>query len=116
MHFVRPKDENSIYQTPPLGYIDFLRLASESRFVMTDSGGLQEETTFLGVPCLTLRENTERPITVLEGTNKIVGSSKRDIMSAFRESTESTNYQNTSIKYWDGKTASRIADVITKGE
>ncbi len=112
----RLEENPEIILTGPLGYLDFLSLINNSRIVFTDSGGLQEETTFLGIPCLTLRDSTERPITVLEGTNKIVGSSKRDIMSAFKESKENANYQNTSIKYWDGKTASRIADVITKGD
>ena len=112
----RLEENPEIILTGPLGYLDFLSLIHNSRIVFTDSGGLQEETTFLGIPCLTLRDSTERPITVLEGTNKIVGSSKRDIMSAFKESMENANYQKASIKYWDGKTASRIADVITKGE
>ncbi len=112
----RLEENPEIILTGPLGYLDFLSLINNSRIVFTDSGGLQEETTFLGIPCLTLRDSTERPITVLEGTNKIVGSSKRDIMSAFKEATENANYQKASIKYWDGKTASRIADIITKGE
>ena len=66
----------------PLGYLDFLRLYSESRLVLTDSGGIQEETTALGVPCLTLRENTERPVTVSEGTNVVVGTDPERIVSA----------------------------------
>jgi UDP-N-acetylglucosamine 2-epimerase (non-hydrolysing) len=60
--------------TPPLGYLDFLRLMADARLVLTDSGGIQEETTVLGVPCLTLRVNTERPVTVEQGTNRIVGN------------------------------------------
>ena len=59
--------------TAPLGYLDFLNLMANARLVLTDSGGIQEETTILGVPCLTLRENTERPVTVTQGTNRIVG-------------------------------------------
>ena len=64
---------DGIIMTEPLGYIDFLSLTSNARIVLTDSGGLQEESTALGIPCLTLRENTERPVTVTDGTNRIVG-------------------------------------------
>ena len=62
----------------PLGYLDFLNLLSKSKFVLTDSGGIQEETTVLGIPCITLRENTERPVTVTEGTNVLVGMGRLD--------------------------------------
>ncbi len=70
--------------TEPLGYLDFTALESQALFVMTDSGGVQEETTVLGVPCLTLRENTERPVTVTEGTNRVVGLEPRAIVGAAR--------------------------------
>ena len=66
--------------TPPLGYIDFLRLMADARLVMTDSGGMQEETTILNVPCLTLRENTERPITTEVGTNRLVGTDPERVL------------------------------------
>lgn len=102
--------ENSIHLVPPLGYIDFLRLASSSKFVMTDSGGLQEETTFLGIPCLTIRENTERPITVTEGSNKIVGTEFDSIVESFQNIDFSENWSRP--KLWDGKTSFRIADII----
>ena len=79
---------------------------------MTDSGGLQEETTALKIPCITLRENTERPITVTEGTNQIVGSECNDIIDAFNASM-ATDYSSSTVpEKWDGNTASRIADII----
>lgn len=98
----------------PLGYLDFMRLYSGARLVLTDSGGLQEETTVLSIPCLTLRENTERPITIEMGTNQLVGTDKDKIKTAAfgilnKPSTE------TSAKIpplWDGKTAARICDAI----
>tara|TARA_B100000287_G_scaffold432594_1_gene492274 strand:- start:739 stop:1854 length:1116 start_codon:yes stop_codon:yes gene_type:complete len=111
----RLEENPNIILTPPLGYLDFMSLIFNSGIVLTDSGGLQEETTYLGITCLTLRDSTERPITVTEGTNIIVGSNKQSIIMAFRESMEKSNSEKKSIKYWDGKTASRIADVITKG-
>ena len=72
----------NIVLTGPAGYLDFVALMAESKLVLTDSGGLQEETTALGIPCLTLRENTERPITVTEGTNTIVGNDTEAILEA----------------------------------
>src|SRR5206468_6522482 len=68
--------------TEPLGYIEFLSLMSEARLVLTDSGGIQEETTVLGIPCLTLRENTERPVTITQGTNALVGTTPYRILTA----------------------------------
>src|SRR5206468_7116654 len=68
----------------PLGYLDFLKLTASARVVLTDSGGIQEETTILGVPCLTIRENTERPITCEMGSNQLVGTDTARILSAFR--------------------------------
>ena len=97
----------------PLGYIDFLSLYSTARLVLTDSGGIQEETTALGIPCLTLRENTERPITVEMGTNVVVGTNPGKIvteaMAALNGSGKSTARQPP---LWDGHTAERIADVL----
>ena len=75
---------NGIIIAPPLGYLDFLRLMTDARLMFTDSGGIQEETTILGVPCLTMRENTERPVTVKEGTNRLVGTSPPAILKAAR--------------------------------
>ena len=97
----------------PLGYLEFLNLSSSARLVMTDSGGIQEETTALGIPCLTLRENTERPITVEMGTNVVVGTDTTKIIAA------ATAALNGSAKkalrqppFWDGRTSERILDAL----
>lgn len=104
--------QSSLILTEPLGYLDFLQLYSNSRLVLTDSGGIQEETTALGIPCLTLRPNTERPITVTEGTNRVVGNDpeviKREAMSALEQAARS----NRVPKLWDGRAAIRIVDAI----
>jgi UDP-N-acetylglucosamine 2-epimerase (non-hydrolysing) len=92
----------------PLGYLDFLGLYSRARLVLTDSGGIQEETSVLGIPCLTLRENTERPITVTLGTNKIVGTEPEKIVSAALTALKEPVRSNISIPLWDGHTAERI--------
>ena len=96
----------------PLGYLDFLRLYSGARLVLTDSGGIQEETTALGIPCLTLRENTERPVTVTLGTNKIVGTDPAKIIKAAREALEGANQTGRIPPLWDGHTADRILDAL----
>jgi UDP-N-acetylglucosamine 2-epimerase (non-hydrolysing) len=97
--------------TPPLGYIDFLSLTAHARIVLTDSGGLQEETTALGVPCLTLRKNTERPITITHGTNRLVGIEPRAILDGYREAM-TTSVPAVRPPLWDGHTADRIARII----
>jgi len=96
----------------PLGYLDFINLLSHSKFVLTDSGGIQEETTALGIPCLTLRENTERPITVSTGTNTIVGKDRELILTKVSDIMGGSGKKGKIPKFWDGKTASRISDVI----
>jgi UDP-N-acetylglucosamine 2-epimerase (non-hydrolysing) len=98
----------------PLGYLDFLRLYSGARLVLTDSGGIQEETTALGIPCLTLRENTERPITVKMGTNRIVGTdTERITRAAFVQlDTPPDKGQARIPPLWDGHTAARILDAL----
>ena len=99
----------------PLGYLDFLRLYSGARFVLTDSGGLQEETTALKIPCLTLRENTERPVTVSLGTNRVVGTDPEKIKSAAFEILNQGSTEKAQIPpLWDGKTAGRICDALLK--
>lgn len=100
--------KNSINLINPLAYLEFLNLMANAKFVLTDSGGIQEETTILDIPCLTLRENTERPITIKEGTNVLVGTDKHKII------TESLNILNDSgksgkiPKLWDGQAARRV--------
>ncbi len=96
----------------PLGYLDFIGLVSASRFVLTDSGGIQEETTALGIPCLTMRHNTERPITVSEGTNKIVGNDPGKILSEVEDILATGGKAGQVPDLWDGKTAARMVDVI----
>jgi len=83
----------------------------ESKLVITDSGGIQEETTILGIPCLTVRENTERPITVTEGTNILVGTDTNRILSGYRESLNMTK-PDTRPKLWDGKASKRIVQIL----
>ena len=97
----------------PLGYLDFLNLSSSARLVLTDSGGIQEETTALGVPCLTLRENTERPITVEMGTNVIVGTDTAKIVSAATAALNGSAKKTTrQPPLWDGRTSERILDAL----
>ncbi|MBC8313758.1 MAG: UDP-N-acetylglucosamine 2-epimerase (non-hydrolyzing) [Candidatus Cloacimonetes bacterium] len=97
---------------PPLGYLDFMRLIVGSKFVLTDSGGIQEETTYLKIPCLTMRENTERPITEFVGSNVIVGTDADKILSNVRMIL-SGNFKNSKIpKFWDGKASERIVKTI----
>ena len=99
--------------TEPLGYTDFLSLTSNARLVLSDSGGLQEESTALGIPCLTLRENTERPITVTHGTNRVVGTNPVNIMAGYRAAMSDTALDRRP-PLWDGHTAERIATVLQK--
>lgn len=94
---------------PPQGYLDMLGLMAGATVVLTDSGGLQEETTALGVPCLTLRENTERPITVEQGTNILVGRDRDSIHGAIREILAGRGKRGRVPEYWDGHAAERIA-------
>jgi UDP-N-acetylglucosamine 2-epimerase (non-hydrolysing) len=99
---------------PALGYLDFLALLCDARVVFTDSGGIQEETTVLGVPCLTLRENTERPITLEQGTNRLVGREPATIVREALSVIESGPGVATP-PYWDGLAAKRIVDVLCRG-
>jgi UDP-N-acetylglucosamine 2-epimerase (non-hydrolysing) len=101
----------------PLGYLDFLSLEAEAGAVLTDSGGIQEETTYLGVPCFTLRDNTERPVTVRAGTNVLLGLDPERIRSIpdllrARNGANPGGGQPTRPDRWDGKAAERVADVL----
>jgi UDP-N-acetylglucosamine 2-epimerase (non-hydrolysing) len=115
-HFVQgPEPWDSrvrIRLVPPLGYLDFLCLMSKARVVLTDSGGIQEETTILGVPCITLRDNTERPVTLEHGTNVLVGSDPEKIVREFNRLSLSEQKLNRSPRYWDGNAAKRIIKVL----
>lgn len=102
-----------IHCVPPLGYLDFLCLMSHARLVLTDSGGVQEETTVLKVPCITLRENTERPVTVSSGTNVLAGTRKEDIMRLAEEKLRESPKRD-SPKYWDGRAGTRIIEVLAR--
>jgi UDP-N-acetylglucosamine 2-epimerase (non-hydrolysing) len=98
----------------PLGYLDFLRLFSDARLVLTDSGGIQEETTVLGIPCFTLRENTERPITIELGTNKLVGRDQERIVKVVFDAlaNPATKNEHQVLPLWDGHTAERIVSSL----
>lgn len=106
--------ENSLIYTPPLGYLDFLRLMSESLMVLTDSGGIQEETTILGIPCLTMRNNTERPVTIEQGTNCLVGVEPDKILDAALQLLAGDVRRTTVPELWDGKASERIVDVLER--
>jgi UDP-N-acetylglucosamine 2-epimerase (non-hydrolysing) len=95
----------------PVGYLDFMKLQAQARVVFTDSGGIQEETTVLGVPCVTLRDTTERPVTVLEGTNILAGTDRQAILSAF-ERALAAGRTTTLPRDWDGRAAQRIESVL----
>jgi len=100
--------------TEPLGYADFMQLMSNSAVVVTDSGGIQEETTYLGIPCLTVRENTERPITISQGTNRLIKPGQEDIVREIHAATGRAGEPVPRIMLWDGKTAGRILEVLKK--
>jgi len=97
---------------PPLGYLDFLHLMSNAKVVLTDSGGIQEETTILGVPCITLRENTERPVTLLHGTNVLVGADPEKIIREFSRVLHDGRKAATPPYFWDGSAAKRIVQIL----
>jgi UDP-N-acetylglucosamine 2-epimerase (non-hydrolysing) len=98
--------------TEPMGYIDFLSLTSHARIILSDSGGLQEESTALGIPCLTLRENTERPVTITHGTNRLVGTQTAAILAGFDEAMSHEHEEHKRPPLWDGRTAGRVATVL----
>lgn len=115
------EDGDQPFETPsalkmvePVGYLDFVALMRNAKIVITDSGGIQEETTVLGVPCLTVRDNTERPVTISMGTNTLVGTDGERIVSTARGIIAGGCGDHRIPPLWDGKTAGRIADVLEK--
>lgn len=108
-----PEDARSpgrLFLPPPLPYTTFMSLVFNARFVITDSGGIQEETTYLGIPCLTLRENTERPVTVTHGTNKLC--TPGELVQSVKAVLNGGARVTPAIQFWDGKTAGRVVDAI----
>jgi UDP-N-acetylglucosamine 2-epimerase (non-hydrolysing) len=103
---------NTIKLIEPIGYIEFLILQSEAISVITDSGGIQEETTFLGVPCITIRENTERPVTVNTGTNILIGRDMEKLESEVNNIISGNVRKGSIPQLWDGFSGNRIADII----
>jgi UDP-N-acetylglucosamine 2-epimerase (non-hydrolysing) len=101
-----------IWCTQPLGYMEFLHLNMNARLVLTDSGGLQEETTVLGVPCVTIRPNTERPITCSEGTNVLVGNDPQKVLAAVDRILQGPTLAGRIPEKWDGKASQRIVEVL----
>jgi UDP-N-acetylglucosamine 2-epimerase (non-hydrolysing) len=98
--------------TDPAGYFEFQALTANAKFVLTDSGGIQEETTALGVPCLTLRENTERPVTITEGTNILVGRDPERILPEVEKILAGQSKAGRVPALWDGRAAERVADAV----
>jgi UDP-N-acetylglucosamine 2-epimerase (non-hydrolysing) len=105
-------DTGNLRLLQPLPYIDFLTLVRRATVVITDSGGIQEETTFLGIPCLTLRDSTERPITVSLGTNTLVGQDTRKLQAAVSAILEGKGKKGTIPPLWDGHAGERIAEIL----
>jgi UDP-N-acetylglucosamine 2-epimerase (non-hydrolysing) len=104
----------NLHLLDPMPYLEFLALQSRAAVVITDSGGIQEETTYLGIPCLTLRSNTERPITVTMGTNILVGDDRARLMTEVTKILEGTPKKGTTPPLWDGRTGDRIADILQR--
>ena len=109
-----PPDPEEFLITQPLGYVDFLNLEMNARFVMTDSGGIQEETTVLGIPCLTLRDTTERPITLTRGTNTLVWHDTQRIVEEAGKILNGTGKTGNCPELWDGKAAERIVEILAR--
>jgi UDP-N-acetylglucosamine 2-epimerase (non-hydrolysing) len=107
-----PLDQPDLHLIEPVGYLDFLCLQMTARMVITDSGGVQEETTFLGVPCLTMRENTERPVTIDEGTNVLIGRDLQRLRDEVDKILNGREKQGRIPEFWDGHTSERIASLF----
>jgi UDP-N-acetylglucosamine 2-epimerase (non-hydrolysing) len=110
----RLQESKRLKLLPPVGYLEFLSLMADARLVLTDSGGIQEETTVLGVPCLTLRDNTERPITITEGTNRLVGSEPERVIAAAKTALSAPMPGARRPKLWDGRAAQRIVEILAR--
>lgn len=110
--FEKVIENENIIITEPLGYLDFISLVKNAKTVITDSGGVQEETTFLGVPCVTLRQSTERPVTVTEGTNTMCELDVKTILEILNSIDKGTYKKGAIPKFWDGKTSERIAKEV----
>lgn len=106
------KNCSNIILTEPYGYFDFINLFSNSSFVITDSGSLQQETTFLDIPCITIRENTERPITISQGSNVLAGRDKKKILKYYNQIKTGKFKHAQKINLWDGNTAQRIVEIL----
>ena len=106
--------KKGVYIIPPLSYLEFLYLMDNAKLVLSDSGGIQEETTVLGIPCLTLRENTERPITIKEGTNILVGTNKNKIIKESFNILDGKGKTGKIPELWDGKASQRILNILLK--
>lgn len=104
---------NNLLIVDPLGYIDFVKIMKESKFVLTDSGGIQEESTFLGIPCLTMRENTERPVTIEKGTSYLVGRNKEKVLLYIEDILDGKSKNGSIPELWDGKAAKRIVQILS---
>ncbi len=107
-----PTPPHGVHCMDPIGYLDFMSLIANARLVLTDSGGIQEETTVLGIPCLTLRENTERPITVTHGTNRVIGAVPARILSEAMKTLDSPRIPLMPPPLWDGHASERIVQVL----
>ena len=105
-------NQSNVFLIEPLGYLEFIHLVSNARFALTDSGGIQEETTHMNIPCLTVRPNTERPVTIWEGSNKLIKT--EEIVTEVTEILNGKGKTGTNPKYWDGNTAVRIIEIIKK--
>lgn len=114
MRLERSQVPDGLRLVEPMGYLDFLALEDSAKLVITDSGGVQEETTVLGVPCLTVRDSTERPITISEGTNRLVGRDRHRIVAAARDALAG-RVPARRPQLWDGRAAPRIAEVLVRG-
>lgn len=108
-------DTANLHLLEPMPYVDFLALQARATVVITDSGGIQEESTYLGVPCLTMRENTERPVTIKIGTNILVGNDTTKLRSELSKILEGKSKKGTIPPLWDGQASERIADIVVQG-